>query len=54
MSNQTNTETCNDHDWVWVDGDSDRMVCDDCGAEKLEVWNASLGVYESTTIQEGA
>ena len=30
--------------------DDERMVCDDCGAEKLERWNPALGVYESTDL----
>ena len=43
-----------EHAWTWVDDSSDRMVCDDCGAEKLQVWNPDLGVYESTDVKVGA
>jgi len=58
MSNTTHTGSpkmpdnviCDDHAWAWVD--DDRMVCDDCGVEKLEQWNADMGVYESTAIWE--
>lgn len=47
-------EENHEHAWTWADDDSERMVCDDCGAEKMERWNPALGVYESTAVREGA
>lgn len=49
---ETEGVTEHEHAWTWVDGDSERMACDNCGAEKLELWNSDLGVYESVAVNK--